>query len=246
MFSRRSKYIIGISLCGMMVVLFLPFVIMQVSDSIFFSSPHIREADVHGIETSAEDVPYVRHIINTYMTYADSMQETVIINSDGDNTLYRNESIDIAYDKLLELEKKGVINPLWVKEELQNFMQSNHLSYREYYSRDELEGGPEGIELSTIVWWKSGDEFLRLMYDQKYKRLLRIVYKGRGQIFASNDSEELCNSFAAYQGLDILEDWSFNGKRLVSQKASLSIEFSQSAGGAVLQIIPTELIFLEY
>jgi hypothetical protein len=84
------------------------------------------------------------------------------------------------------------------------------------------------------------------MFDQKYKKVLRIIYKGGGQIFAANDMEKLCNSFGAYQGLDILEDWSFNGKRLISQKAELSIECSQGDEAAVLQIVPKELMILEY
>lgn len=241
MCSRRSRTIICLFLCGIITILCLPYFIMKIYDDYFSSFPHKLTSTEYHIETSADDVPYVEHIINIYMTYADFRKETVLISSEGGEVLYRDECIDMAYTELLELADKGVINPIWIKEELQNFIDSNYFSIREYYSENES----EGINFSTMMW-KWGDKNLRLIYDQKYNKLLEIYYYGGGQIFTTDTAEKLCSSFAAYQGLDILEDWSFNGKRLISPKASLSIEFDQNDNGAGIHIMPTELILLGY
>lgn len=243
MLSRRIRTIILLFLCGIIAVLCMPYVIMKISDANIASFPRKVASTEYHIETSAEDVPYVGHIINAYIKYANSKKGTGLIYSDKDETIHMDECIDIAHAELQELTNKGVINPLWIDEELQSFMESEYLSPRRYYSRDES----EGISF-LVMWWCSEDKSrnLRLIYDQKYKRLLEVYYYGKAQFFATDDMEKLCNSFVAYQGLDILEDWSFNGKRLISQKASLSIECDQNDNGAGIDIIPTELILLGY
>lgn len=241
MYSRRSRTIICLFLCGIIAILCLPYLVMKIYDDYFSSFSHKLTLTEYHIETSADDVPYVGHIINTYMKYGNFNNETVLIQSEDDNSLYRDECIDMAYVELLELAEKEVINPVWIEEELQDFKKSGFYSVSEYYSTDDA----EGINFSTIRW-RSGDKYLRLMYDRKYKKLLEVYYNGGEHIFATDDAEKLCSSFAAYQGLDILEDWSFNGKRLISQKASLSIEYDKNDNGAVIHIMPTELILLGY
>jgi len=241
MYSRRSRTIICLFLCGIIAVLCLPYLIMKIYDDYFASFPHKVTSTEYHIETSADDVPYVEHIINTYMKYGNFNNETVLIQSEDGNSLYKDECIDMAYAELMELARKGVINSIWIEEELQGFMESGFYSVSEYYSTDDS----EEINFSTIMW-RSGDKYLRLMYDRKYKKLLEVYYNGGEKIFATDDAEKLCSFFAAYQGLDILEDWSFNGKRLISQKASLSIEYNQNDEGASIDIIPTELILLGY
>ena len=244
MYSRRSSATLCLFLCGIVVILCLPFVVLKISDARFFASTHTRTDASYHIETSAKDVPYVGHIFNTYEAYASSYQEIFIVSSQVPDSFICDGVWDKADAALKELESRGIISSQWVNEILPDLKKGFYCLNEECCNVDGLDNVKDEINYSTIVR-TAGDRSLKLMLDLKYGKLLRVSYTGDGKFFATDDYEGLCSSFAAYQGLDILEDWGFNGKRLISKKASLSIECTRIDDSSAIQVAPRELILLE-
>jgi hypothetical protein len=139
-------------------------------------------------------------------------------------------------DSLSILKKSELIPSSWLSWYQQQIETMNNYIFIVKNSKDKEE--------YYISEWDVRDCHIRLTYDVKSDLIIALSFEGKKLPQIEQEEENMMKNFVEYHNLNVLEDWTYNGKRLVSDKAKLSVYYNIEENKLSFGIIPNDFLSL--